>query len=83
MFEGHQFVKLISDDWVLDLTEFTGYHVYTDKTGKVKTYTKAFVARLNNSRVEFDKYCGIPLKILREASSVIIKYCELGEDNLE
>lgn len=76
MFQGHNFVKLVNDNWVLDLTEFTGYKVKLNEEHKVESYKEAFSATYTENGVEFDKYINIPLKILKEAAKLIATYIE-------
>jgi uncharacterized lipoprotein YajG len=80
MFKGHQFVKLLSDKWVLDLTEYQGYKVNTNSKGEVTSYTEAFEIRVEGSNIAFDKQTRVPLKVLKEAANQIIEYqAEIGE----
>lgn len=76
MFQGHNFVKLVTDNWVFDLTEFTGYKVKLNSNREVESYKEAFSATYTENGVEFDKYMHIPLKVLKEAANVILNYLE-------
>lgn len=80
MFQGHNFVKLVCGSWVLDLTEFAGYKVKTDKNNNIVDFNKAFVAELDEqNEVKLNKIGGVPVKILREARNVIRDYVKLRE----
>lgn len=82
MFKGHQFIKLINENWVLDITEFQGYKVKLDDNGEVIDYKKAFTAKVDNNDVKFDKYMRVPLKVLKEACNQIMVYeAKLGDKN--
>ena len=73
MFKGHKFVKLTSNNWVFDLTEFIGYRVYT--TANSLEYQKAFRANMqSNNMVRFEKYTGVPIKVLKESDQLINGY---------
>ena len=84
MFKGHQFVKLLNDNWVLDLTEYQGYKVKLDGDGNVISYKEAFTAECVADEIIFNKTTRIPLKVLKEAANQIRIYeaelCEIGED---
>lgn len=73
MFKGHKFVKLAGNNWILDLTEFIGYQVSTNKDSI--EYRKAFKANMkSDNMVSFEKYTGVPIKVLRETDQVISGY---------
>lgn len=71
MFEGHDFIKLINNSWVLDLTDCTGYKVEIDSNGEVERYTKAFDVLIEDGNITFEKYISIPVKILKEATNQV------------
>lgn len=72
MFKGHKFVKLINSNWVFDINEFKAYKVETDSGGIVLNYTPAFkVIITKDGDVNFDRYITVPVKILKEASTVV------------
>lgn len=71
MFEGHQFIKLLNDNWVLDLTEYQGYKVKTDSNGNVTGYKEAFDVIVIEDEIMFEKKMRVPLKILKEALNQI------------
>lgn len=80
-FKGHNFVKLTSDDWVFDITEFNCYRVRSHN-GKTISYELAFKVYESDGVLEFDKRMDVPVKILKEASFVVAKYLkELEVDN--
>lgn len=80
MFKGHNFVKLVCGSWVLDLTEFAGYRVKMDKDNNIVDFDMAFNAKLDEqNEVELDKVGSVPVKVLREAKSVIKNYVQLRE----
>ena len=74
MFEGHQFIKLINDTWVLDLTEYTGYKVKVSQDNKVEEYKEAFTITVANNEVSIEKNMRVPIKVLREATNIIMKH---------
>lgn len=74
MFIGHNFTKLINDNWVFDFTEYVGYKVELDKNGKVKEYTEAFRAITVDNKIDFIKSISVPIKVLKEAQIQIEKY---------
>lgn len=80
MFQGHQFIRLVSDNWVLDLTEFIGYKVKLNDNQEVQSYKEAFKATAVGDGVEFDKYIKVPLKILKEATNQILDYLKDFEE---
>lgn len=84
MFKGHQFVKLLNDNWALDLTEYQGYKVKLDKDNNVVGYKEAFTAEVIGDEIMFNKTTRVPLKVLKEASNQIRFYekefGELGDD---
>lgn len=73
MFKGHKFVKLVNQDWVLDITEFVGYKVES-MNGKVKSYTKAFSVIQQDNEFKYIKFMQIPAKVLKEANIVLSDY---------
>jgi hypothetical protein len=81
MFKGHQFVRLVNNNWVLDLTEFEGYKVKLNDKLEVESYKEAFKASVMDNEVEFEKYIKVPLKVLKEAASQILDYIKDFEDN--
>lgn len=83
MFKGHQFVKLINDNWVLDLTEYQGYKVKLDDNNKVISYKEAFTAELIEDEIIFTKTTRVPLKVLKEAANQIRIYEEEIGDGFE
>lgn len=74
MFKGHQFVKLINENWVLDLTEYIGYKVKLDKDGNVDSYKQAFKATSFGEEIELEKNMRVPIKVLKEAANYIRNY---------
>lgn len=84
MFKGHQFVKLLNDNWVLDLTEYQGYKVKLDSNNNVVSYKEAFTVEIIGDEIMFNKTTRIPLKVLKEAANQIRIYeselCETGEE---
>lgn len=74
MFDGHQFIKLVNDNWVLDITEYIGYKVKVDKDGKVESYKEAFTIAVADNEVSVDKAMRVPIKVLREASNIVMKH---------
>lgn len=74
MFEGHEFVKLVNNNWVLDLTENKGYAVKCDFKGKVKDYKLAFTVEVKDNTFNVVKEIKVPLKILKEAYNQINEY---------
>lgn len=81
MFKGHQFVKLLNDNWVLDLTEYQGYKVKTDADGNVISYKIAFTVEVVEDDIMIDKKTRVPLKVLKEAFNQIRIYeAEIGDD---
>lgn len=83
MFKGHQFVKLLNDNWVLDLTDYQGYKVKVDKEGNVKGYKEAFTVNIVEDEIMFEKQTRLPLKVLKEAANYIREYEKLLGDNIE
>lgn len=85
MFKGHQFIKLLNDNWVLDLTEYQGYKVKLDSDNNVVSYKEAFTVEVIGDEIIFNKTTRIPLKVLKEAANQIRIYeselCdEIGEE---
>jgi len=80
MFKGHEFVKLLNDNWVLDITEFKGYHIKTKKNGEVSEYKLAFIVSIENGEAVFDKREKIPVKVLKEAKHFTEEYSKIGVD---
>jgi len=74
MFQGHKFIKLINEDWVLDLTEYVGYKVKTNDDLEVIDYKQAFDAVVVGGEIIIEKYMRVPVKVLREAANFIRKY---------
>ena len=83
MFKGHQFIKLIDNHWVFDLTEFVGYKVKVDDNGNVISYKEAFEAEAIEEEIMFTKLTRVPLKVLKEAANQIRIYMNDLEDNNE
>lgn len=83
MFKGHQFIKLLSNDWVFDLTEYQGYKVKLDDNNKVVSYKEAFSVEVVGDEIIFSKTTRVPLKVLREASNQIRKYESETGDTIE
>ena len=72
MFKGHKFLKLVNENWVLDLTEFFCYKVSLNNKHEVISYMRAFKVHINeHDEVEFEKYINVPVKILKEAKKVV------------
>lgn len=83
MFKGHQFIKLLNDNWVFDLTEYQGYKVKLDGNNNVIGYKEAFTAEVVEDEIIFNKTTRVPLKVLKEAYNQIRIYeAEIG-DNIE
>mgnify|MGYP006939713376 FL=1 len=81
MFKGHQFIKLLNDNWILDLTEYQGYKVKLDDNNNVIGYKEAFTVEVIGDEIMFNKTTRVPLKVLKEASNQIRIYeKEIGED---
>lgn len=81
MFKGHQFIKLLNDNWILDLTEYQGYKVKLDNNNNVIGYKEAFTVEVIGDEIMFNKTTRVPLKVLKEASNQIRIYeKEIGED---
>ena len=76
MFKGHQFIQLVNENWVFDLTEFVGYKVKLNNEGEVVSYKEAFQVLTVSDEIIFDKHIRVPLKILKEASNQIKLYWE-------
>lgn len=74
MFKGHQFIKLVNENWVLDLTEYVGYKVKLNDNKEVDSYKEAFQVITIGEEIMFDKKIRVPLKILKEASNQIRYY---------
>lgn len=74
MFKGHQFVKLINENWVLDLTEYIGYKVKLNENGEVDKYKQAFQATVIDDDITYEKFIRVPVKVLKEASIFIRAY---------
>lgn len=74
MFKGHQFVKLINENWVLDLTEYIGYKVKLNENGEVDKYRQAFQATVIDDDITYEKFTRVPVKVLKEASIFIRAY---------
>lgn len=74
MFKGHQLVKLINNNWILDFTDYIGYNVKIDNKGNIKEYKEAFQVNIDKDNITFDKKCRVPLKVLKEASKQIRDY---------
>lgn len=80
MFKGHNFVKLICDNWVFDMTEFIGYKVIFDKKGNIQKYTKAFeVSRNEDNEIQVKRFENIPVKVIKEVNNLVKGYIELRE----
>lgn len=80
MFQGHQFIKLVNENWVLDLTEYIGYKVKLNENQEVESYKQAFQAIVISDEIIFEKFMRVPLKILKEASNFIREYEEFEND---
>ena len=78
-FRGHRFVKLITDNWVLDSTDGIGYHVAIDRRGQIIGYTPVFRLHINREvgAVSFRKEGPVPVKILVEAKAFAERYMNL------
>lgn len=82
MFQGHQFVKLLNENWVFDLTEYIGYKVNVNEQKEVTSYKQAFQASYMGEEIVFEKFTRVPIKILKEAANVIRAYEEDEIDEL-
>lgn len=84
-FKGHKFVKLITNNWVLDTTEGIGYHVLLDRNGRVIRHDIAFRLHINRQTgaISFKKNGNVPVKILLEAMTVANNYISLCSDNTQ
>jgi hypothetical protein len=81
--KGHTLIKLINDNWVLDITECVGYYVtISNKSSpdKIQTITKAFEIRITDGDIIIDKFMDVPLRILIEAREQVEK--ELKESEI-
>jgi hypothetical protein len=81
--KGHTLIKLINDNWVLDITECVGYYVTTSQKSspdKIQTITKAFEIRITDEDIIIDKFMDVPLRILIEAREQVEK--ELKESEI-
>lgn len=85
MFKGHQFVKLINDSWILDLTEFKGYEVNLDSNGKIVSFRQRFSVNVENGNISLKREMGaIPVKIIKEAINQVRNHLEMmGLDKVE
>jgi hypothetical protein len=83
MFKGHQFIKLLNDNWVLDLTEYQGYKVKLDSDNNAISYKEAFTVEVVGDEIMFNKKTRVPLKVLKEASNQIRMYEEELDDDFE
>ena len=78
MFTGHNFVKVVNNEWVFDITEFVGYKVEFDSSGKVTGYKKAFKAECKgNSEISIERYEEIPVKVINQVKSLISVYVDM------
>mgnify|MGYP000941603742 CR=1 FL=1 len=74
MFEGHQLYK-IDDEWVFNLTEFTGYRVNVNKEDNtVISYDKAFRLIKTLNDYSYDKYMSVPIGVLRKSINIVENY---------
>lgn len=80
MFKGHQFVKLLNDTWVFDLTEYVGYKVKVNDNGEVLNYKEAFEAKVVGDEIILNKFMRVPMKVLKEASNQIKIYEKIYGD---
>lgn len=64
-FRGHKFVKLVTDEWVLDTDTEKIYRVELDNNGLVKNYVLAYLVRSGEKMIE------MPARIIREAFEVM------------
>jgi ectoine hydroxylase-related dioxygenase (phytanoyl-CoA dioxygenase family) len=84
--KGHTLIKLINDNWVLDITECVGYYVVTNNLDidssqdKIQTIIKAFEIRIAENDIIIDKFIDVPLRILIEAREQVEK--ELKESEI-
>lgn len=83
MFKGHQFIKLLDDNWVFDLTEYEGYKVKFDKDHNITGYKEAFIAEVVEDEIMFNKLTRVPLKVLKEAANQIRIYESKLGNNIE
>lgn len=85
MFKGHQFVKLINDSWILDLTEFKGYEVNLDSNGEIVSFRQRFSVNVENGNISLKREMGaIPVKIIKEAINQVRNHLEMmGLDKVE
>lgn len=76
MFQGHQFVKLLNDNWVIDLTEFKGYKLEFDKDNNIKSKKLAFIIYedTENKKLNITKKIRVPVNVMREAVNFITEY---------
>ena len=81
MFQGHQFIKLLNENWVLDLTEYIGYKVKLDENMNVDSYKQAFQATAIEDEIMFEKFTRVPIKVLKEAANVI--RCYQNDEDLD
>lgn len=79
-FKGHDLIKL-SRDYVFDITEYRGYRIIYGLLGKIKGTSLAFeVYEKDENSVEFKKYEGISVGILKQAMKNMNKHrIKVGE----
>ena len=77
-FQGHQFVKIVNDNWVLDLTEYVGYYVELNRKKEVKGHHKVFEVVNENGEwciddvnTSYDKK--IPIRVKKEVIALVNK----------
>lgn len=64
-FKGHKFVKLVTEEWVLDTDTEKIYKVELDDKGMVKNYTLAYLVSSGEKMID------MPARIIREAFEVM------------
>jgi len=71
--DGHQ-LYIISNDWLFDLTTFTGYRTTKNSEGKLSSITKAYSVSKQDSSNNFT-FCkdikDIPMGVLRKTLNII------------
>ncbi len=69
-FKGHEIVEIVSDEWVIDITEFKVYKIR--KTNDTLHYKLAFNIETNDigAVVVCNKTTRVPLRVIKEALKI-------------
>ena len=68
----YSIVKLINNNWALDLNTGICYKVTVDKDGNIKSQQYGFRVSIDeNGNTRFYKKLSIPLKVLKEAEKQV------------